>query len=321
MSKYLDKIDYKILQYLDFNARVPHTQIAKQLKISKKSVEYRIKQLEKESVIQGYYSLVNIFKLGYIYGRIFMTLKDVSRQEREEIIRHLQNNKKILWLFEVHGKYDLGIVPLVKTHQEFKEVILELRNKFGSKIKKILESITTKLYTTEYSFLEEYKKSNLLIYKDTQKEEIDTLDTQILRLLAPDARISLVELGFALNQSPKTISYRIKQLEKKDIIQSYRIITDKSKFKLDYYKILINLNSYTKDEYEKIKKYLLSYKNVIYFVEEIGLNFDLDFEILTKSNEELYQLIEDLRYNFPNLIEEYEIVPLVRELKTNFFPF
>ena len=168
MSKYLDKIDYKILQYLDFNARVPHTQIAKQLKISKKSVEYRIKQLEKESVIQGYYSLVNIFKLGYIYGRIFMTLKDVSRQEREEIIRHLQNNKKILWLFEVHGKYDLGIVPLVKTHQEFKEVILELRNKFGSKIKKILESITTKLYTTEYSFLEEYKKSNLLIYKDTQ---------------------------------------------------------------------------------------------------------------------------------------------------------
>lgn len=321
MSKYLDKIDYKILQYLDFNARVPHTQIAKQLKISKKSVEYRIKQLEKESVIQGYYSLVNIFKLGYIYGRIFMTLKDVSRQEREEIIRHLQNNKKILWLFEVHGKYDLGIVPLVKTHQEFKEVILELRNKFGSKIKKILESITTKLYTTEYSFLEEYKKSNLLIYKDTQKEEIDTLDTQILRLLAPDARISLVELGFALNQSPKTISYRIKQLEKKDIIQSYRIITDKSKFKLDYYKILINLNSYTKDEYEKIKKYLLSYKNVIYFVEEIGLNFDLDFEILTKSNEELYQLIEDLRYTFPNLIEEYEIVPLVRELKTNFFPF
>ncbi len=321
MYKNLDKIDYKILQYLDFNARIPLTQLSKQLKISKKSVEYRIQSLEKQNILQGYYAVVDIFKLGYTYCRIFMTLNGISKHDTEEIIRYLQNHNKVLWLFEVQGKYDFGIVPLVKTHQEFKEFILELRSKFGHSIKNIMEDITTKLYTTEYSYLEEYKKQNILIYEDTNKEEIDKIDTQILRLLAPNARISLVELGYALNQSPKTISYRIKQLEKKKIIQSYRIITNKAKLNLTYYKILMNLNSYTKKDYEKIKNYLLSHKNVIYVVEAIGLPFDLDFELLVKSNEELYHLIEELRYTFPKLIGEYEIIHGLKELKTNFFPF
>ncbi len=321
MVSKLDKIDYIILQYLDFNSRIPLTQFAKKLNLSKKTIEYKLQQLEKKEILKGYYTVVDIFKLGYIYFRIFLTLKDVSRQDREEIITFLKNNNKILWLFETHGKYDFGFVPLVKTNQEFKEVILELRSKFGHKIKHIMETITTKLYTSEFSYLSNYKKQNLLVYEETIKENLDYLDSQILRLLAKDARISLVELGFALNQSPKTISYRIKQLEKKKIIQSYRIITDKSKFNLSYYKILMFLNSYTYDEYNKIKEYLLSHQNVIYLVEAIGLPYDLDFEILTSSNEELYSLIEDLRFKFPKIIGEYEIVPILKELKTNFFPF
>ena len=74
-------------------------------------------------------------------------------------------------------------------------------------------------------------------------------------------------------------------------------------------------------EYDQIKSYLLAHKNVIYVVEAIGFPFDLDFEVLVSSNQELYKLIEELRFRFPKLIGEYEIVALLDELKTNFFPF
>ncbi len=322
MKEILDKLDYKIIQYLDFNARIPLTQFAKKLNLSKKSVEYRLQQLEKKGIIKGYYSVIDIFKLGYLYTRIFLTLKNITKHDKEEIIRYLQNHNKVLWLFEVQGKYDLGFVPLVKSPQELKEFILEFRSKFGHKIKSIMDTITTKLYTSEYSYLEDYKKQNMFIYEENEeKEKLDNLDTQILRLLAKDARISLVEIGVALNESPKTISYRIKQLEKKKIIQAYRIITNKSKLNLSYIKILMNLNTYTKKEYDQIRLYLLAHKNVIYLVEAIGFPFDLDFEVLVNSNQELYNLIEELRFRFPKLIGEYEIVPMIEELKTNFFPF
>jgi len=39
-------------------------------------------------------------------------------------------------------------------------------------------------------------------------------DLKILKQIAPNARISLVELGKKLNLSERAIAYRIKQLEK-----------------------------------------------------------------------------------------------------------
>ena len=55
----LDVIDRKILAYLQEDARVTLTEMAKRLYITRNAVKYRIELLEKEGLIDGYTALLN----------------------------------------------------------------------------------------------------------------------------------------------------------------------------------------------------------------------------------------------------------------------
>jgi len=59
MKLHLDVIDRKILAYLQEDARVTLTEMAKRLYITRNAVRYRIELLEKEGLIDGYTALIN----------------------------------------------------------------------------------------------------------------------------------------------------------------------------------------------------------------------------------------------------------------------
>ena len=68
MAKFrLDSVDHKILDLLIDNARLPYTDIAKQLDISAGTVHVRVKKLEEGGIITGSSLLVDYEKLGYSF--------------------------------------------------------------------------------------------------------------------------------------------------------------------------------------------------------------------------------------------------------------
>ena len=60
MISALSKKDLKILQQLDLNLRVSYSQIGRKTRLSKETVQYRIKQLEKNKFITGYWAMPSI---------------------------------------------------------------------------------------------------------------------------------------------------------------------------------------------------------------------------------------------------------------------
>ena len=80
----LDNKDLHLLSVLDWNARMPITQIAKRVQLNKDVVRYRIKNLEEQGIIKGYYSLIDLNKLGYITFRGYFqeTAREVCRCAR-----------------------------------------------------------------------------------------------------------------------------------------------------------------------------------------------------------------------------------------------
>lgn len=65
VMKKLDKVDKKIIQILQKNARTPLKEIAAQVFLSSPSVSARIEKLEHEGVITGYSAKVNPLYLNY----------------------------------------------------------------------------------------------------------------------------------------------------------------------------------------------------------------------------------------------------------------
>jgi len=80
----LDKIDKKILFCLDNNCRQSTNTIAKQLKIHRNVVLYRIKKLEEQGVIRGYFTEINTRALGLLTFRTFLKLANNTNKKEQE---------------------------------------------------------------------------------------------------------------------------------------------------------------------------------------------------------------------------------------------
>ena len=74
----LDLKDRKILYELDLNCRQSNTQIGRKVGLSRKVIEYRIKQMEEDGIIKNYWTEFNTFKLGYNCYRIYINFQDVG---------------------------------------------------------------------------------------------------------------------------------------------------------------------------------------------------------------------------------------------------
>ncbi len=73
--KKLDKVDKKIIQILQKNARTPLKEIAAQVFLSSPSVSARIEKLEHEGVITGYSARVNPQCTSITISRHFINLE------------------------------------------------------------------------------------------------------------------------------------------------------------------------------------------------------------------------------------------------------
>jgi DNA-binding Lrp family transcriptional regulator len=317
----LDLKDRKILFELDFNARVPYSRLAKRIRMSKQGVEYRVKNLMKKGVIRGFYPVINVPKLGYIYCRLLLTLQNITKEKKDEIIEYLKNHKKVFWLFSMQGMFDLLIVIWAKSITEFKEFVEEVETKFGENIKRKVETITTDVVHYQHRYLLGKKETKEIHIRETaERIRIDELDKKILSLLCTDARIPLVDISRKVNESAKVVAYRIKKLEKKGLIEGYRPIIDHNKIGFTYYKVLINLYNISKKTLIRLKSYIRNNPAVIYIVEGIGLPADLEIEMMVESNKQLFDFINDLRFRFPKIVGEYNTVIFMDTLKVKYLP-
>jgi|SRR3989338_6701590 len=318
----LDLKDKKILFELDFHARLSYSELARKVGLSKQGVEYKVNNLIKKGIIKGFYPVLNVPELGYLYCRLPVSLHNATKEKQEEIIKYLREHPKVFWLLEMQGQYDLLMVIWAKSVTEFKEFIEEVEGKYGDYIKKKASVIATDVIHFQHRYLLEKKETQEIHLQETaQRVALDTIDKDILSALSINARLSLVEISQKIKQSAKVVSYHIQRMEKIKFIIGYRPIIDHNKLGFTYYKLFISLNRISAEEMRKLKTYLkLSYL-VIYLVEAVGNPADIDIEVMVHSNQQLFSFINDLKFKFPALIGEYTAIMYLDTLKVKYLPF
>ncbi len=317
----LDLKDRRILYELDLNARQSSSEIAKKVKLSKDTINYRIKRMEKLGVIQGYYAILDASKLGYISFRVYIRYFEITPQKEEEIVNHLVKEKNVGWVAKKEGNHDLAFMFWAKDIYEFADFWQKFTEKFRPYFYENYIGIWAKLH--------HYRRAYLLNLKqDLSKTEImggskeiakfDKTDWEILRLIAPNARVSLVEMAKKLNLSERAVAYRIKQLEQKEIILGYRALLDIGKLGYNYFKVDIKLR-----DGKKIKELMEIARinpNIIYVNEMISGMADFEFDIQIQGKEELNRLIQELKEKFKDAIRNFEFSATLKEYKLLYLP-
>ena len=133
----MDRIDRKIIDILQTNARAPLKEIADRVFLSSPAVSARIAKLEKDGVLTGYQAqvaplklgqLVDAPKLGYMV-KAFINL-DMDPQRKPEFYPYIQSCGNVVECNCVTGDYSMLIEVLFGTTQELDTFINHLQQ-FG----------------------------------------------------------------------------------------------------------------------------------------------------------------------------------------------
>lgn len=148
----VDQTDFKILQLLAKNSRIPTLDIATNLNVSVDTVTNKIKKLIKMDIIQGFRVDIDFLKLGYQFFKVNINLNDYN--ERGKIISYIQNDPHLVMVDKSIGYYDLELDFWLNNLDSFHRVMDDLITHFPNSIKNYTYAHDAKLlkllYVPEY---------------------------------------------------------------------------------------------------------------------------------------------------------------------------
>lgn len=311
--------DREILCALSLNGRISVSKLARQVNLSKQVVSYRLRMMEDKQVIRRYYSITNIYELGKIHYRVFIKYRDMNSAAEKELCDYLVQHLEVAWVLLLDGDFDLFFVVWADDIVQFERVYDEIMGRFGAYFGEKYFSIATRIEYLPYRFISP-KDDELCRFRSVvcgggmAHHRLDELEKKVLLALNHEGRINYTELAKTCGASQQVVKNKIKSLEERGILIGYNVKIDHSLLGYTYRKVLLKLNDTSRSPLEELSTYLRERVSVIYLLKTIG-TYDFEFELMTRTGEEFYGLLRELRQDFAGNIREYSVVTMNDEPK------
>ena len=317
----IDKKDREILFQLSLNARASLPELSKKTKLSKEVIHYRLKNLEKKGVIEGYYAVINTYRIGNVFYRVYMKTINMTTEIEKEFIDYLKKHPKVTWIVEVDGDLDFLYVVWGKNINDFEEVYIEINDRFGKYIQNKFFSVMTNVYYFKYKYLVGRNDDACkLTGGKIEYPKLDKLDLSLITLLSNEGRLPLVEIAKKINSNAKVVQNRMKRLMKEGVITCYNVKINHKLLGYTQRKVMLNLNDTSQATMRKLISFITYHPYTIYITIAIG-QYDFEFEMMEKSHEDFHKILKEIKNNFPGLIKNYFTVIFYYEPKVGQIPF
>ena len=117
----IDELDRKILSLLQKDARLSYREIAKELNVAVGTVYNRLRRLEEEGVLKGFYPKLDYEKLGYELTAII----GIRAQGKRiiQIEREIAKDDHVLCVYDVTGEYDIIVIAKFKGREDMNRFV------------------------------------------------------------------------------------------------------------------------------------------------------------------------------------------------------
>jgi len=129
----IENLEFRLLQLLASNSRIPITSIARQLNTTTTIVNYRIKKLIKMGIINGFRIAINHLKLGYNYFKIDINLDEY--QKIDHIINYIKPHPNLFYIDTTVGFSDLELSFYLNNTGQLHEIMGDIIEEFPNCIR------------------------------------------------------------------------------------------------------------------------------------------------------------------------------------------
>lgn len=312
----MDKMDIRLLDELDKNSRQPISQIAKKLKVNQNTLQFRLKRLIDEQIILGFYPSVDASKLGFIAFRVYFNFINTNPEDEEKILHELIKENICTVVAELEANYNVMFMAVVKNNQEFYNFWHQLKNKYRKFIEDEQISFISKVDHFKRNYLLNTSRVGVESVGQSQQVKLDEGDKFILSLLTTNCRMSALEISDKISIPPRTVIYKIKQLEKKKIILGYRVNLNLNKIGYEYFKLNIKLSDTGK--IKDLDSYCKQNHNVV-FIDYTVSEWDYELDLEIENKQKLVDFIKNLKVKF-SVFKKIEIITFSKYHKIETIP-
>lgn len=126
----LDNLDLKILRTLQQNGRTKRSELAELVGLSIPSVSDRLKKLESNGIIEGYYAKVKRQAFGFDILAFIMVMMDSSKHYKD-LIKHVEKHPNIIECYSVLGEGSHLLKVAVKNTESLEKLLSEIQTWTG----------------------------------------------------------------------------------------------------------------------------------------------------------------------------------------------
>jgi DNA-binding Lrp family transcriptional regulator len=122
----LDKIDRKILEILQSNAKITNAQLSKEIGLSPAPTLERVKKLEVTGIIKSYHAMLDTDKIGLgVSTFVYVTLKGHNRGNIDVFLEAINKIEEIIECHHVTGTGDFILKIIAENISSYQKLMLE----------------------------------------------------------------------------------------------------------------------------------------------------------------------------------------------------
>lgn len=136
------------------------------------------------------------------------------------------------------------------------------------------------------------------------------IEEKILKKLELDSRTPFSKIGKQLMTSEQRVSYIVKSLKKRKIIQSFHTIIDYSRFNLLSFRVFFKINYITEKKHNELIDFLVKHPNS-YEILSCGGRYDLICNFLAHNPSQFNKLLKSIMEKYPDQLQNYEVLTTI----------
>lgn len=319
----MPKIDHSFVYCRTENARSPLKEIANHLKKSSQRLKYNVSVLEREKIIHAPYCVFDYSYFGLILFHVYFKGGYVGEKDKTKIINVLLSNEYITSIYELTGEFDLAIDFIApnpsKFNKELKKIIGLLPTLNDYKIAlNVVSYVYPRRYLTKHKNLHDLHVERI-VGGDKEIQKFTDSELTIIKHLLQNPVIRYSHLAQKSELNVKTVKSTIKGLTKRHVIKGFKYNLDKEKLGITATRLFLRFHNVSVEREQQLMEFMSNTLEIVQLNKTVG-DWDLEIDLETVDNKNIRSRLVELRQEFKDLIERFNLIELDHCHKKSYLP-
>ncbi|MFH1026151.1 MAG: Lrp/AsnC family transcriptional regulator, partial [Nitrospirota bacterium] len=304
------------------NARVKIKELSVLLKKSSQRLKYSMANLDKEALVSNPHCIFDYSYFGLILFRVYFKGGYISEKDKVSIISQLSENPYVVSLYELSGEFDLAVELESPNPSKFNKELKKVANLIPTLNNyKILLNVVTHIYPRLYLPTQEFLNLSheIIVGGDRAVESFSPSELTVLKNLLANPKIRLTALAKQCDMNIKTSISILKNLQKRKIIKGFRYLVNTNKLGIFKFRLFLKLHNLSQDSEQHLMNFLLRTEEIIQVSKTVG-DWDIEVDIESFDKTRIRFLIIQLREEFRDLIETFNIIEFYQYYQKTYLP-